>query len=154
MEKMHRLVVAILEMCVSVLFISITGITLAEVVCRYVLGFSLVWSHEVVVLLFIWTVWICIPIGLARNSHMAMTILRDRISESSRQWLSRVGFVLALAFFGLLFFLTFPVLESFDGMFLTTIPFSINTHYYAMVVGSILSLFVLITGNRQGKSGG
>jgi TRAP-type C4-dicarboxylate transport system permease small subunit len=149
MEKMRRIVIRILEICVSVLFIAITGITLAQVFCRYLLGFSLTWSHELVVLLFIWTVWICIPIGLDRNSHITMTILKERISDSARRQLSLVVFAFTFIFFVLVFFLTFPVIDSFDGMFLTTIPFPVQDHYYAMVIGSLLSLFVLIARSRQ-----
>jgi TRAP-type transport system small permease protein len=153
MEKMRRIVIRVLETSVSLLFISITGITLAEVVCRYVLGFSLTWSHELVVLLFIWAVWLCIPIGLNKKSHLTMTLLRERISDSSRQRLSLVVFAFTFAFFALLFFLTLPVLDSYDGMFLSTIPFSIQAHYYAMVIGSLLCLFVLVSRGRQGGKG-
>jgi len=154
MEKMRRIVVRILEISVSVLFIGITGITMAQVFCRYVLGFSLTWSYELVVLLFIWTVWLCIPIGLDKNSHITMTILKERISDSARRQLSLVVFAFTFAFFVLLFFLTFPVLDSYDGMFLTTIPISIKVHYYAVVIGSLLSLFILIARSQQGGNGG
>ena len=153
MDKMRRLVVRILKISVSVLFMAITGITLAQVFCRYALGFSLTWSHELVVLFFIWTVWLCIPIGLDTNSHIAMTILKDRVSGPARRRLSLVIFISTLIFFALLFFLTFPVLASFEGMFLTTIPVSIQVHYFAMIVGSLASIFILIARGRpkQGR---
>jgi TRAP-type C4-dicarboxylate transport system permease small subunit len=154
MEKMRRILIRMLELSVSVLFIAITGITFAEVFCRYVLGFSLTWSHELVVLFFIWTVWLCIPIGLNKNSHIKMTILNDRISKPAQKRISLLVCALSLIFFVFLFFLTFPVIESFDGMFLTTIPFPIKVHYYAMVIGSLLSLFVLITRRLERRNGG
>jgi TRAP-type transport system small permease protein len=154
MQKMRRLVLRILEISISVLFIAISGITLAEVFCRYILGFSLTWSHELVVLLFIWTVWLCIPIGFNNNSHIKMTILENSISLSAKRFLSVVVLALSLIFFVFLFFLTFPVIQSFDGMFLTTIPFSITIHYYAMVIGSLLSLFMLVARSIEHRNGG
>jgi TRAP-type C4-dicarboxylate transport system permease small subunit len=50
---------------------------------------------------------------------------------------------LAVLFFGLVFFLSFPVVEAFEGMDLLSIPVPINARYYAAMVGSLLAVFVL-----------
>jgi TRAP-type C4-dicarboxylate transport system permease small subunit len=145
MDRIRRIIVQILERLIGLIFIAISGITLAQVFCRYVLRFSLTWSHELVVLLFIWIVWLCIPVGLDRQSHLCMTILQDKVSSSTRLWLTRLSWVLTIFFMLLVFFLTFPVLKAFEGILLTTLPLSVQTHYYANVIGSFLSIFILLS---------
>jgi TRAP-type C4-dicarboxylate transport system permease small subunit len=128
---------------VGLLFMVITGVTLAQVFCRYALGFSLSWSHELVVLLLIWIVWLSVPVGLDRGGHLAVTILFDRLSVKNRRRLAWFHLIASLAFLALVFFLTFPVAEAFEGMRLLTMPIPTNARYYAATAGCLLSLIVL-----------
>jgi TRAP-type C4-dicarboxylate transport system permease small subunit len=51
--------------------------------------------------------------------------------------------VLSVFFFGLVFFLSFPVAKAFEGMELFSIPIPTNARYYAATAGSLLACFVL-----------
>jgi len=144
-EKISSMIIRLLERLIGLLFIAIAGITMGQVLCRYVFRFSLTWSHELVVLLFIWTVWLCIPVGLDRQSHLCMDFLKNKVSPSMQPWFTRLYLTLSLLFMVLIFFLTFPVLKAFEGIFLATISLPVQVHYYANIVGSGLSIFLLIS---------
>jgi len=145
MEKISSMIIHLLERLIGLLFIAIAGITMGQVFCRYVFRFSLAWSHELVVLLFIWTIWLCIPVGLDRQSHLCMDFVKNKASQSMQPWFTWLYLTLTLFFMVLIFFLTFPVLEAFEGIFLTTIPLPVQAHYYANIVGSGLSIFLLVS---------
>ena len=140
-----------LEKLIGLMFMVVAGVTLAQVFCRYALGFSLTWSHELVILLIIWIVWLAMPIGLDRMGHLSVTFLVDLLPQASQRALARVNLLLSALFFGLLFFLSFPVIKAFEGMDLVTIPVPLNARFYAATVGSAISVLVLL---RRLKPGG
>lgn len=143
MDRAREILLRLLEGLIGLLFMVITGVTLAQVVCRYALGFSLPWSHELVVLLLIWVVWLAVPIGLDRGRHLAVTIILDLLPARSSRLLAGFHLATGLFFLGLVFFLTFPVAQAFEGMKLLTLPIPTNARYYAATVGSLLSVLVL-----------
>ena len=143
MQKIKSLVISILETTIGILLMVMVAVTFAQVFCRYLLGFSLTWSHELVILVLIWTVWLSIPIGLDRFGHLTVTFFFDHNSRLGKFRLVWLHSTLALLFFGLVFFLSFPLVEAFEGMSLLSIPIPINARYYAAMVGSLLSVCVL-----------
>ncbi len=144
MDRWVTAMLEYLEKLIGLLFMIVAAVTLAQVFCRYALGFSLTWSHELVILLIIWIVWLAMPIGLDRTQHLIVTFMVDLLPDSSRNILARINLVLSAFFFGLIFFLSFPVIEAFEGMDLVTIPVPINVRYWAATVGSALSVLVLL----------
>ena len=143
MKKIKTIVIRILEQTIGIMLMVMVAVTSAQVFCRYLLGFSLTWSHELVILVLIWTVWLSIPIGLDRFGHLAVNFFCDHNSQFGKFRLVWLHSALAVLFFGLVFFLSFPVVEAFEGMNLLSIPLPINARYYAAMVGSFLAVFVL-----------
>lgn len=144
-EKIKIFVVRVLERLVGLLLIISSAVTLAQVICRYALGFSLPWSHELVILALIWAVWLGIPVGIDRMEHLSVTFFFSHRSSLKGLRLTWVHFSLAIIFFSLVFILSFPVVEAFEGMALLSIPVPINARYYAAMVGSLITVFVLST---------
>ena len=143
MVGVKNFLILFLEKLVGVLLMVMCAVTLAQVFCRYVLGFSLTWSHELVVLTLIWTVWLSIPVGLDRMEHLSVTFFADHRTTLGKFRLIWLHVSLALFFFALVFFLSFPVVEAFEGMDLLSIPVPINVRYYAAMVGSFMGVFTL-----------
>lgn len=146
-------VLSLLEMLIGVLFLVITAVTAAQVFCRYVLNFSIMWSHELTIMLLIWAVWLSVPIGIDKGSHLAVTWLTDNVSPGLRRGSVWIQWGLSLFFFGLTFSLTFPVINAFKGMYLLTLPVPTNIRYVAATVGCLLSLLVLAAQPFDGKKG-
>jgi TRAP-type transport system small permease protein len=142
-QRIKDIIILVLERLVGILLILMSAVTLAQVFCRYALGFSLPWSHELVILAMIWAVWLSIPIGMDRMEHLSVTFLLSHRSTIRGFRLTWVHFSLAIVFFSLVFILSFPVVEAFEGMALLSIPVPINARYYAAMVGSLTTVFVL-----------
>jgi TRAP-type C4-dicarboxylate transport system permease small subunit len=143
-DRARVFLIRVLEGLTGLLLMGMTGVTLAQVLCRYFLGFSLPWSHELVVLMLIWVVWLSIPVGLARGAHLTVSFVFDQVPAKVRLQMERLNWVLSLFFVGLAFFLTFPVADAFEGMNLLTLPIPTNARYYAATAGSLLSVLVLL----------
>ena len=146
MNQAREVLIHILERLIGIMFMAIFGITMTQVVCRYLFRFSITWSHESVILLLIWVVWLAVPIGLDRRGHLAITIVSEHLPARARTCLAWINWVLTIFFFGLVFFLTFPVIDAFEGMNMLTMPVPTNARYYAATVGALLSVFVLAAG--------
>lgn len=144
MDQWVRALLKYLEKLIGLMFMVVAGVTLAQVFCRYALGFSLTWSHEVVILLIIWIVWLAMPIGLDRAEHLMVTFVIDHLPRASVKVIGRINLVLCAIFFGLVFGLSFPVIEAFEGMELVTIPVPITARYWAAAVGSALAVVVAL----------
>ncbi len=133
-----------LEKLIGLMFMVVAGVTMAQVFCRYALRFSLTWSHEVVILLIIWIVWLAMPIGLDRMEHLTVGFVTDLLPKASRRVVGRINLLLCAVFFCLVFAFSFPVIKAFEGMELVTIPVPVNARFYAAAVGSALSAAVAL----------
>lgn len=66
------------------LFLLIFGLVLAQVVFRYALNDPLVWSEELARLAFIWVAMLAWSLGSRRRSHIAVTVVVDRLPPVPR----------------------------------------------------------------------
>lgn len=92
--------------CVLV-FVVMTAVAFVNVVTRYVIRYSLAFTEEIVVSLFVWLTLLGTAIAFRQGSHRAFTYLIERAPPALRRvalGLSTalsVGLFLALAWFGL-----------------------------------------------------
>jgi TRAP-type C4-dicarboxylate transport system permease small subunit len=84
MERITRFVSKMLEWTVGALFLILAVTAFAQVIFRYALRSSLVWAHELDILLMIWAVWLGAAVGLYRKGHLRITLLSDRFSVEAR----------------------------------------------------------------------
>ena len=66
--------------CIGLILTTIV-VTLAQVFFRYVLNASLSWPEELARWAFVWTVFVGMAIGVHRNSHIAIDLLRRKLSD-------------------------------------------------------------------------
>jgi len=144
-EKVKDVLVLMLERLVGILLLVMSGVTFAQVLCRYVFIISLPWAHELVTLIFIWAVWLSVPIGVDRMEHLSVTFFLSHRSTIRGFPLTLVHFPMAIVFFLVVLILSFTVVEAFEGMRLLSIPVPINARYYAAIVGSVITIFLLGT---------
>lgn len=121
----------LLDGTIGALLALVVVITLAQVVARYLLGSSLVWSEELNRLLHLWLVML----AAARAAHLRIGLLEDRLPPRAKTIL---GLVLAAVSLGLLALmirggLRLAALTRSD-MF-TSIPVSMRWMFLALVVG-------------------
>lgn len=121
----------VLDGMVGALLAVVVVITLAQVVARYLLGSSLVWSEELNRLLHLWLVML----AAARAAHLRIGLLEDRLPPRARAVLDLVLAALSLGLLALMIRggLRLAALTRSD-MF-TSIPVSMRWMFLALVVG-------------------
>ncbi len=144
MKKLTRVVSHILEYLVGILFIIIAVTALSQVFSRYVLRHSLVWAHELDILLMIWAVWLSAAIGIHRKAHLRITLVSERLSVKAQRIL-----LVFIDLFTLLFLLIVgikgvEVIQSVEGMDLISMPIPRGFVFASAPVGAVLMLFLFI----------
>lgn len=76
-----------LVVCIAAMVVAI----FAQVVMRYVLNSSLVWSEELARILFIWASWIGISLGQKKGEHIKITMVTDRLHEKAQKAVLVIG---------------------------------------------------------------
>lgn len=92
---------ALISVVAATLIVAEIAILFAGVVARYVLHAPLVWSDEVVSLLFLWLASLGTVVAFRRGEHMRMTALVARASPRTRAFLDTLAIAAALAFLAL-----------------------------------------------------
>ena len=75
-----------------------TGLTLIQVVLRYIFRMPLVWTEEASVFLMIWMAFVGAGIAMRRGAHIAMTLLVDRFPPRLSRGFLTLSRLLILAF--------------------------------------------------------
>ena len=61
-----------------------------QVLLRYAFNTSLDWAEDVARLLFVWSIFLAVPLGVKRGSHIAIELLTIRLPPPLRIFLVRV----------------------------------------------------------------
>ena len=114
-------------------------LVVANVFCRYVLGFSVIWAEEVSQYLMVWITFVGAGLALRQGRHVAVEMLQDRLAPGARHGL-RWGVLLAV----FVFLLTTMVLGFMFAWFardmetpVLNIPLAIP--YLAVPIGALLA---------------
>ena len=144
MEKITSCVSKILEYVVGGLFLTIAATALAQVLTRYVLRYSLVWAHELDILLMIWAVWLSAAIGIYRKAHLRITLVSDLLSPEKRNFLVVFIDLFTLFLLIVLGMKGMGVVQSVEGMDLISMPIPRGWVFAAAPAGAVFMLFFFI----------
>ncbi len=82
-----------------------TALIFIQVVLRYVFHHSLSWSEELVRYLYIWETWVGVSYAAHRNSHLRITMLRDRLPAGGKKFLELIVTIIWIAFAVFVFYM-------------------------------------------------
>jgi TRAP-type C4-dicarboxylate transport system permease small subunit len=111
------------------------AIVATQIVARYGLNSSIGWSDEVSRLLFVWSIFLAIPIGVRRGSHIGVTLLTARLPADHHGRLRRAMMALAS---GLTLLVTFQALTIATAQWdelMVSIDLSASWFLLALAVG-------------------
>ena len=130
--KAVRLAARTLDVLVGGLLLAIVCITLAQVIARYFLGTSLVWSEELSRLLHIWM----IALAAVGAAHMRIELIERHLPPTLRRALLLASRGLCLAMLAILAggSWNMAALVRFDRY--TGIDLPVNLTFYAFVIGA------------------
>lgn len=128
MGKAIKLAEVTLTWFVGSIFVTMLGLILIQVINRFILGWPLFWTEEVVRMLLVWSVMMAVPLVTLRREEIAVELGPMNIKGRRRAIdLCSVVFCAFLAWFGYQFFLrnlaaVSPTLGLSRGWFVAAIP--------------------------------
>jgi TRAP-type C4-dicarboxylate transport system permease small subunit len=144
MRKLTDVVSKILEYVVGGLFLIIAATALAQVVARYLFRHSLIWAHELDILLMIWAVWLCAAIGIHRKAHLRITLVSDLLSAGKQRALVVFIDLFTLFLLIILGVKGIEVIQSVEGMDLISMPIPRGWVFAAAPAGAVFMFFLFI----------
>ena len=144
LERVSRAVEQSVTAVVLALAVGITVVMLAQVFFRYVLNDSLQWSEEVSVWLMIWMVFIGGALLSARDEHMNVVVVLERLPPRGRAVMQIAQKVLSVVF---LAFVVWVGIKMFNGTFHRISPSTGLSSRWAKLslpAGSLLMLLLTL----------
>jgi tripartite ATP-independent transporter DctM subunit len=89
---------SVIEGATTVLFVGMVAIATLQIICRYILQVSVVWSEELSRYLFMWVSLLGAAIAFIRGSHMSIGSLVTRLPERLARKVETVTTVIVAAF--------------------------------------------------------
>jgi TRAP-type C4-dicarboxylate transport system permease small subunit len=80
--------------------VAMTLLVLVQIVLRYILNVPLAWVEEMTVFLMIWMAFMGAAVGVRRGTHIAMTMLVERLPRGLARIIFYVSTVAIIAFAG------------------------------------------------------
>jgi TRAP-type C4-dicarboxylate transport system permease small subunit len=108
------------------------GIVSLQVVLRYAFNSSIDWSDELSRLLFVWCMFLAIPLGIREGAHVGIELLVTHLPASRRGQLDKACAIIAAALMGVVFWQAVKVSwETWDEMLQTM---NLSTHWFTVPV--------------------
>jgi TRAP-type transport system small permease protein len=126
------------------------AIVTSQVFMRYVMNRSLDWADETATLLFVWTVFLALPLALRNGGHIVMEMLLSAVSKARRDQLYRAMAVLSAGMLALVARESFILARDNWDEVIPSLNLSGGLFYLAVSIGcahtALRSLDVSLTG--------
>lgn len=134
-------VLAAIDMAAKSLVIAVTGamvvVVVAQVILRYGFGRSFDWADEVSRLLFVWTIFLALPLGIPKGAHVGVSLLTDHLPAGIRKPLFRLMCALCALLLAVVAYEGFLlVLEQWEEP-LSTLDASVALFMVPLVIGAV-----------------
>jgi TRAP-type C4-dicarboxylate transport system permease small subunit len=130
-----------------------TLVVIAEVFARYLLSSSMAFSNELSRVLFVWTIFLGMPLALSRGRHVGISILDRLLPEPGARNAIRLSAVASLVALAVVFYKSIELAARNWDQTLNTIPVTAGVYYLPIPIGIGLTIiflaFMTISGIRQ-----
>jgi TRAP-type C4-dicarboxylate transport system permease small subunit len=86
----------------AILFVQVT-VAFLNVITRYVINYSLAWTEEFEVGLFVWLTLLGAAIAYKQHAHLSMVFVANALPQKWQKWIHVVGAVASVLLFVILF---------------------------------------------------
>ncbi len=123
------------DICLVVMFALMVFFIFLQVIMRFVVGHSLVWSEELGKFIFVWLSWLGISIGERRNEHIKITLLTDRFSPKWQKVFEIVAYLVLLVILGVIIYYSVILVEFQVKVKYAGIKISTSWGYLSLLLG-------------------
>lgn len=115
-----------------------------QVALRYLLNTSIDWSDEVSRLLFVWSMFLAIPLGIREGSHVGVELLVQFVPAVPRRQLARVCTVLAIGMMAIVLWQTVRIAADTWDELMPTLAISVNWFLVPVALSAAHSVLHLV----------
>jgi len=130
-----------------------TVLVIAEVFARYLLNSSMGFSNELSRVLFVWTIFLGMPLALSRGRHVGITILDRILPPPGARGAVRMSTVASLVALTVVFYKSIELAVGNWDQTLNTIPVTAGVYYLPIPIGVgltiIFLMYMTLSGSRQ-----
>lgn len=140
MKQFDRALTALNRATVAALLATVFLIVFANVVLRYIFGFSLSWVEELSRYLMIWSAWLAMGLALREGAHIAIDSLLAALPRDAARMLRAVVFSAIVIFAVSLIWLGSNYALFAWGQKTAVLRLSLGMIYLAIPIGALLLL--------------
>lgn len=115
-----------------------------QVALRYLLNTSIDWSDEVSRLLFVWCMFLAIPLGIREGSHVGVELLVQFLPAAPRRQLARLCTLAAIVLMAVVGWQTARIAADTWDELMPTLPISVNWFLVPVALSAAHSLLHLL----------
>ena len=132
--------------------ITMTVVTFAQVIKRYVLNSAFYWSEQMVILSMLWLAFLGSTIAISRNQHTRIDFFINLFPPKIKGFIEVIDDILCAFIAGILAYTSLDVLEVTKGQISVELGISRGIYIYAVIIGGILMvLFFLVSAVNRFK---
>ncbi len=132
---------------------AMTAVVAVQVGLRYGLNESLDWADEVSRLAFVWAVFLAIPLGIKRGSHVGMELLTAWLPGGARRGLFRLVSLFAMALMAVVAWQAAILVRNQWDEPMSTLDVSVGLFMLPLAIGAVHSVLHLLAGVVRGTPG-
>jgi len=141
----------IITVLVIMAMAAMVTIVAAQVGLRYVLNQSFDWADELSRLLFVWSIFLAIPLGIKRGAHVSIELLTEWLPDDVRQKLFRVVSLLAVVLMAVVAWQAGILTRDQWDEPMSTLDISVGLFMLPVLIGAIHSVLHLLVGVVDGR---
>jgi TRAP-type C4-dicarboxylate transport system permease small subunit len=119
------------DYAIAGLLAAILVVVTAQVLWRYALNSSLVWTEELAKYLFTWMTFVGAVLAIKEGTHIRVRVLADRLPPTACRWLEVSLYLLMVLFLGFLVVVGFQLVLKTAGTRTPAMGLPLNWVFYA-----------------------
>lgn len=150
-KKLGWLVIHFEEVLCAFLFAMMGIIMFINVICRYLLKYSLAFTEEIVVSFFVWLTLLGAAIAFREGTHLGFTFVTDRLPPNIQKILLWISAGLGAILFVVLIYFSFHQIKDEIALKITSSGIGVPQWWYSigMPIWSVLVIIRIFQGARQ-----
>jgi TRAP-type C4-dicarboxylate transport system permease small subunit len=135
-----------LEPFLVAIYLMMVGIMFVQIFCRYLLGFSISWSEELSLYMYVWIVYIAAVLGLSRGVHVCLDFFVELLPQKLRRVVSFLGEIAQLGLYVFVLVLGCQLVKIGFRQIGTSVPIT-RALIYAIIPASALLMCINTVSN-------
>lgn len=136
----ERTLVTVNRWIIIAMMVVMVTLVFTNVVCRYVLNFSIIWAEEVSQYLMVWIAFLSAGLALRQGRHVAIELLQDHLPSTARKMTRHFVALLLIVFIGILIVLGFLFARFAWDQETPVMNIPLGIPYLAVPIGALLLL--------------